>query len=110
MAITATIVDQVNLGSRILVEGTLVFSGNYATGGEVPTYPGLRSSKILPTSFQAWCPLGYYMAFDKVTGKLMVFQDNGTATAAALPQIPAAAYPGALTGIVTHFFAFFKKP
>ena len=110
MAVVATITDQYSVGPRLLVEGTLVFTGNYVAGGEVPSFPGLKTSKSTPVTLNANALVGYIFIYDRTTGKLLIAQDNGTASAAALPTIPAAAYPGALTGSTTYFSATFKKP
>lgn len=110
MAVVATITDHVNLGSRIMVEGTFTFSGSYVTGGEIPTYPGLKTGKVTPTMIIAGALVGYLFSYDRATGKLLIFQDATPAAAAPLPQLSAAAYPGALTGSTTYFTAYFKKP
>lgn len=113
MAVVATITDQINLGPRLMVEGTLAFSGNYATGGEIPTYAGLKTSKSTPIRMYVNAIAGLYQfSYDPLTGKLVVGQgDNDNAADAPGAQLTnAAAYPAGLTGSVTYFTAFFKKP
>lgn len=110
MAVVATITDQVNLGPRLMVEGTLTFSGNYATGGEIPTFSGLKTSKSTPLTMLITALAGYVFAYDRGTGKVLIFQDATPAAAAPLPQLAAAAYPAGLTGVTTYFTAYFKKP
>jgi hypothetical protein len=110
MAIVATITDQINVGSRLVVEGTFTFSGNYVAGGEVPSFPGVRTGKTTPVSVDVNALAGYIFSYDRATGKLIIFQDNATATAAALPALAAAAYPAGLTGTTTYFSATFRKP
>ena len=110
MAVVATITDQVNLGSRWYVEGTLTFSGNYVTGGEVPTYPGLKTGKSTAVRLAINALAGYLFSYDPATGKIMIFQDATPAAAAPLPQLAAAGYPAGLTGVTTYFQGWFKKP
>ena len=110
MAVVATITDQTSLGPKWMVTGTLTFSGNYATGGEVPTYPGLKTSKSTPIRLHAAALVGYLFSYDPATGKLLIFSDVTPAATAALPQLAAAAYPAALTGSTTYFQAWFNKP
>ena len=114
MAVVGTIADvkdQINLGPLLLVFGTLTFSGNYVTGGELPTFPGLKTGKSTPVRMIVMATAAYQFHWDSAGQKLMVFQgDNANGASAPGIQLAAAAYPGALTGATTNFIAFFRKP
>lgn len=103
MAVVATITDQLNNGPRLEVEGTLVFSGSYVANGEVPTFPGLKTSKSTPVRMNINSIPGLYdFSYDPLTGKIVL----GLAGVATTPG----AYPAPLTAGITYFSATFRKP
>lgn len=108
MAVTPTITSQDAMGRIVEVRGTLAFSGNYVTDGEVPTFAGVRSSSVTPTQLWAEGIAGFKYEWNPANGKILVRQSAGTA--AAMGQISAAAYPAGVTGDTIRFVAEFKKP
>lgn len=113
MAYTLTVAAQHRVGKRLLVNGTLVFSGNYATGGEAIDFVanGVRSIDAKPEFMQIAGKAGYLYEYDKANNKVIIRgQEPTSATAGviALSQLAAAAYPGAVTADVITFFAVFR--
>lgn len=101
----------------IIVEGTLVPSGNYATGGDTVDFSALS----LPTNANArglievaeqpangTTPKGYM--FWMIAGKTLKDWLLWIATAAGQPptELAAGAYPDGLTGSTIQFRAFFS--
>lgn len=109
MAVTPTITSQDAIGRVVEVRGTLAFSGNYVTGGEVPTFAGVRSSSVTPTQLWAEGIAGYKYEWNPANGKILVRQGAG-AINLPLAELSAAAYPAGVTGDTIRFVAEFKKP
>jgi hypothetical protein len=86
----------------IRVFGTLTFSGNYVTGGEVPT--GLvRPGTSKPPIAVSFTNKGdHTFKFDIATGKILVYAPGGA-------QLAAAAYPAAVTNDVVTMDAEYPK-
>lgn len=93
------------LHQELALYGELVFSGNYATGGEVVTAPAFKTllkqigdGKIYFVLFGF--KAGYQFDYDYATDKILVRQgDNANAGAGPSIELPAAAYPAAITGL-----------
>ena len=108
MAVTPTITSQSALGRVVEVTGTLAFSGNYVTGGEVPSFAGVRSSNLTPTALRAEGIAGFKYEWNGSNGKILVRQS--AAASNPMSEISAAAYPAGVTGDTVRFVAEFKKP
>jgi hypothetical protein len=83
------------------VIGTLTFSGSYVAGGEVPTgllKPGTIKNPLWANFYNK---TAHQFRYDAATGKVLCFVPAGT-------EVPAAAYPGALTSDVV--IAEFEYP
>ena len=107
MAVAATIISQNAQGTSVEVTGTLAFSGNYVTDGEVPTFPGLRSSKAIADDIRIEGIAGYKYEYNYANGKVLVRQS--AAASNPMSQLSAAAYPAGVTGDTVRFRASFKK-
>lgn len=81
--------DAITLGgTNRLLFGTVAMSSSYATGGDTLDMPGdisLGEGSVLIG--QAG---GYVLEYDGTNAKVKAYRDNGTATAAALPEVAAA--------------------
>jgi len=90
MAIAFTQTHKLHELRSMRLIGTLTFSGNYVTSGEVPlgiTKPGTTKNPIL-VSFASRGDHNF--KYDPATGKVLVYVPAGT-------QLPAAAYPAGVT-------------
>lgn len=96
MANTASVVSSYALGRTAgLHVVKLTVTGTYATGGEAISIPKVERVKaMLPAGGQS----GYVAGFDYANQKMKLYQDNGTATAAALPEVANGANHTALSG------------
>jgi hypothetical protein len=88
---------------EFVVEGTLVFSGNYATGGEALDFNALTK---LPTTKPPRIVLivgknGYGYEYDHTNKKVK--------TLAGITETAAGAYPAGITGDEIRFRAYFPK-
>jgi len=107
MPLTATIKEHWMVNTKINVIGTLVASGNYAAGGEVPAFSSAESCKIKTGSaavFEIVSGISKYMyRFNIANGKILVF-DPATGL-----EIATAAYPAGVTGDTITFLAIYHK-
>ncbi len=86
----------------IRVVGTLTFSGSYVTSGEVPMgllKPGTTKAPLWATFYNK---TAHQFRYDVATGKILCFVPAGT-------EVPAAAYPGALTADVVTMEVEYPK-
>lgn len=83
---------------QVLV-GSIAFSGNYATGGDSLDFTALLNQNgVGVTDYVGANPVaGYILQYDYTNKKLKVY-DTGASSGAALAELAAGAYPGALTG------------
>lgn len=89
-----------------LLIGELVFTGSYATGGEVISAPSfetllkqLGNGTVIQVIFDG-AKVGYDFYYDYTAKKVVVQQgDNANAAAGPETQLAAAAYPAALSGL-----------
>ena len=75
-------------GSNVLYPGTITMSSSYATGGDTLDMTGdlnPRDGRLLIGGGP-----GYVLEWDGANAKVKAYRDNGTATAAALPEVAAA--------------------
>lgn len=100
MAIAVTEARKIPSLRSIRTMGTLVFSGNYVTGGEVAPFvkPGTTKS---PYDVKISGQGTHDYKFDVATGKIKVFL--------AGVEIAAAAYPAAVTGDTVRYEAEYPK-
>lgn len=94
------------VGDLYAMMGRINFAGSYATGGDALDFEAML--KQVGAGFQFGYTVliapsqGYTFGYDPLAKKVKVFQgDNTNAAAAPGIEIPAAAYPGALTAIFT---------
>ena len=107
MALTVTIANKIVAGSLLHVFGTITPSGSYVTGGEAPSWTALPTRKN-PLYVHVGGKAGHNYAYDYANAKIMVFQ-GGAAVSNPEAQIPAAAYPGGVTGDTISFYAVFPQ-
>jgi len=113
MAVTATVTDVFDVGKRLVAEGTLAFTGNYATGGPALSFAGLvRTSKFgSPTMVIITNILGFQVVYDNATGKVLVFiGDNNNASDGPGVEAPDATAFSTIGITAARFQAWFKKP
>lgn len=113
MANTLTVVSQHRVGKRLMVTGSIAFSGNYATGGDAVDFlaAGVRSIDSKPEFMTIAGKAGFYYEYDKANNKVIVRGQeptSGTGSVIALSQLPAAAFPAGVTGDTITFFALFR--
>lgn len=103
MAIAVTATDVWSDGKRQHVIGTLVFSGNYATGGEAISWAvsKIKSSRS-PLIVRIEGKTAYLYGYDKAAAKIPIFAPGGA-------ELAAAAYPGGVTGDTVNFYAIFDQ-
>lgn len=106
MALAVNITNKIVAGSLLHVFGTITPSGSYVTGGEVPSWTALPTRKN-PFYVHIDGKAGYVYTYDYANSKVMVFQC--AAAANPMGQIPAAAYPGGVTGDTISFYAVFPQ-
>lgn len=96
MANTASVISSYSLGRTAGFHiVALTVTGTYATGGEAISIPKVERVKgMIPLGGQA----GYVADYDSANQKLKLRQDNGTATAAALPEVANGATHTAISG------------
>lgn len=86
----------------IKIAGSLVFSGNYVTGGEVPSglkKPGTTKDPISVTFTNRG---DHTFRYDPATGKILAYAPGGA-------QLAAAAYPAGVTGDAVQMTAEYPK-
>lgn len=95
MAMAAVIEDQWQSGGNYQeYVGTITITGTYTTGGDAIDFgTNERMRSVVVTG------KGYVWEWDQANQKLLVYRDNGTATAAALPQVANAADLTGATGV-----------
>lgn len=107
--ITATVTRAWVAGNVINVIGTLVASGNYATGGDAITISSAHRAKIKSGS----APL--YLEVHGITGYLYSYVASGTTGSMKVVisstglELAAGGYPAGVTGDSIVFYATFKK-
>jgi hypothetical protein len=74
--------------------GTLTITGTYTTGGDAIDFGSNERMRVVSVSGK-----GYVWEWDQANQKLLMYRDNGTATAAALPQVANAADHTAASGV-----------
>ncbi len=97
------------VGDLFLIVFEVTLSGSYATGGEDlrTTLQNLLKQKGNGTVYAVslLSHSGYQISYDDAAGKMMVHQgDNANAGVAPGIQLPAAAYPAALTARTVRGF------
>lgn len=123
MAVSATIYEYPNgidnTQRRLIVHGTLVFSGTPASGGDTIAWAGIRSANddmvTLDTAqpdpeivyIQSIANSGYVYGWNKATNQVEVFV-QGAAAGDALAPITSA-YPSGVTGDTVEFEAQFIR-
>lgn len=100
MAIVATETRKLPQLRSVKSVGTLAFSGNYSTGGEVVSIPKPGTTKE-PYSVRLEGRGTHDYKYDPASGKVLVFL--------AGVQIAAAAYPAGVTGDLVRYEAEFPK-
>jgi hypothetical protein len=115
MALAFNLVDAWDDGQRIHVAGTVTASGNYSAGGDTLDLSQFPIVAAAQSSIQgtAWMdgPAGYDCVFYPGTamnnGKVKIFQQGSDA--AALLELAAGAYPGAIVSESITFYGIFRK-
>ena len=101
MAVTATVTKKWFDGKKLWAVVTLVFSGNYSTGGDTVNLQGLGiQSNQAPfactdISGQSATLYAWVVGTTQANGKVKCFQG-------ALAEVSAGAYPGSITGDVVQ--------
>lgn len=106
MAVALTQNDKWHDSKRVHYIGTLVFSGSYPAGGEALNLATALSTPSAPLSVQILGQAGYVYQWDRTNNKVMVRQS--AAAANPLGELPAAGYPGGVTGDVVRLYAIAK--
>jgi hypothetical protein len=120
MAVAVSFTDVWTDGRRIHAIGTLVFSGNYAAGGDAiaikaATATSTRNwkSKDHPIHVIIQGKGGYFYEYDLANRKVKVRQNKNPADAGGadipFPELAAAAYPAGVINDVVTFYAMGKK-
>lgn len=95
MAMAATVEETIQLGgNEYLYIGTLAITGTYTTSGDTIDPSGNESFRHVIVTGK-----GYVWEWVPSTQKMKMYRDNGTATAAALPEVANAADHTGATGI-----------
>lgn len=110
MAVTFTPILPANadptpiFGDRQIILGSLTFSGNYTTGGDALSFVAqLTQSGVGIADYVGINPIaGYVFAYNYANGTLQVY-DTGASSGAALAELAAGAYPGAITAVNPRF-------
>lgn len=120
MALVVTPVSAVDNGKEMVCEGTIVASGNYATGGDTLDLTPFAAG-VSGRNFGIASPPKYVIACNGFAGYvyqvkigtalnnslMKVLQSAGSA--APLAEIAASAYPGGVTGDTITIVLVFKK-
>lgn len=88
-------------GKTVRVFGTLVFSGSYTTGGEVPTGHVKPFTTKAPLSGVVNNKGTHTFKYDPVTGKILVYS--------GATELTAGAYPAAVTTDPTNVVIEYPK-
>jgi hypothetical protein len=95
MAMALTVEETIPLaGNEYLYIGTITITGTYTTGGDAVDATGNERFRHLIVNGK-----GYVWEFDNANQKLLMYRDNATATAAALPQVANAADHTGASGV-----------
>jgi hypothetical protein len=121
MAIAVAVTSVDNTQNRLIVEGSLTLSGNYATHGDAIDFTGIDVIKSAqpPTRIDVYqAPAAGVSAAGFVllgvpgsaqnNNVLQVFE-TGAALSGALAELAAGAYPAGLTGAAIKFTAYFPS-
>lgn len=104
--VVATVVDQWSDVGRIETVATLVFSGNYATNGDVYDFAAISQGVGQPLFVDIRGKAGFSYEYDLANKKIIVRQQLNPANAggADIPftELAAAAYPAGVTGDVVR--------
>jgi hypothetical protein len=73
-------------GSNRLYVGRLTLSSSYATGGDTIDWPGDWTA-VTDARVMLAGQGGYVLEYDGANTKVKAYRDNGTATAAPLPEV-----------------------
>lgn len=102
MAVVVTKTDHWNSQGRMTVLANVVFSGSYATGGELYDFAAVQWGYIQPIWVHIQGKAGYFYEYDFTNKKIIVRQQINPAAAggADVPfsELAAAAYPAGVTG------------
>jgi len=117
MALAFTLVDSWDDGRRIHVAGTIVASGNYATGGDALDLSSIGAAGVPttkpPIQGTAWMDglAGYDYVFSPGAtinaNKVKMFQQ--ASGAGAFSELAAGAYPTAISGDTITFYGIFPR-
>jgi hypothetical protein len=110
MAAAVTITKQRDFGQGMFVFGTIVFSGNYPTGGEAMdlTTLGAKTTKQ-PDFVDISGKAGFVYSYDFANKKVMVFCNTAGGANGALGEHTAAAYAAGVSGDTVNFMAVMPK-
>ena len=106
MAGTITQVDRWHDSKRVHYIGTVVFTGNYATGGEAFNLASTLNIPSPPSQVVVMGQAGYVYQWDRTNNKIMVRQ--AAAAGNPLAEIAAAAYPAGVLADVVRLYAIGK--
>lgn len=111
-AVAATVFDQWNDMGRVTTLATLVFSGNYAAGGDLIDFANIQEGVVQPIWVDIRGKAGYSYEYDFAAKKVIVRQQKDPAAAGGadipLPELAAAAYPAGVTGDVVKVMTVSK--
>lgn len=117
MALAFTLVDSWDDGRRIHVAGTVLASGNYATGRDTLDLTPLEALGVPttrpPIAGTAWMDglAGYDYVFTPGaainSGKVKIFQN--AAAAGAFAELAPSAYPAAIAADTVTFYGIFPR-
>lgn len=107
MAATVTIIRKIPIGQTESVYlGEILMDSSYATGGEPIDFVASPGGLVGPSKMHTLFPAqvgGYIAEFVRSSQKLKMYRDNGTAAAAALPEVASAVD---LSAVVIPFVGF----
>lgn len=115
MAIAVSFRDIWSDGRRIHAIGSVVFSGNYAAGGEVVDVKAAAANaqgqrwmaNSQPDIMMLQGKAGYHYEYDRANRKIIIRQSAGAGAVEA--ELAAAAYPAGVTGDTIDFYCIGKK-
>lgn len=114
MAVAITITEQIRTDLELVVRGTMVFSGNYAAGGEPISFSGLgiKTNKLTPKKLDIYpvVPAGFVMQYDYTNAKCMFFTNTAGGANAPLGEHTAAAYVAGIISPAVHRFELVLNP
>lgn len=104
-----SVISALDTGQALAVVGTLTASGNYAAGGDAPSW----ASSLIKSTKAPYCVFlsgiaGFVYVWDRAAGKVWTYTSGANAQD-PLAELSAGAYPAGVTGDTITFLALFPK-